>query len=220
MCEPAVVRHALGAEQILDRERHAFERAAPRRGRAARRTRSAISSARSGVSVMKAFSARAASIARMCAGASSRAENCFDAQAVARGRERQLRSDRSLDHLRDHEVVVLALGRVAEDVLRPRRHRSPGPRAMASRIATTRSSARRPPVSTSFSCSIQLQDVRQLTARAAPARSSGTSIRARRAIRSTVASSIDICHGPPERHGPSNSMAPRRQGRREPVGRR
>ena len=56
--------HALGAEQILDRQRQAFQRAAPRLWpRCARRTASAIASAFSGVSVMKALSGRAFSIA-------------------------------------------------------------------------------------------------------------------------------------------------------------
>ena len=66
----------LGAEQILDAERDAFQRARLALGFNRSSLAAAISSARSGVLSMKALSASlAASIASICARASSSAEN-------------------------------------------------------------------------------------------------------------------------------------------------
>ena len=149
-------RHALGAEQVLDRQRHALEQPALARPRAAPSAAAAIASARSGVSVMKAFRPRWRSIAATCAGASSAAENDACPQPVAGGRQGEPGEIASFDHLRHDEVAVMRLGRVARGCRRgrpPSRHRVR--RASAARIGMTERKGSTPSVSTSPSCSIQ-----------------------------------------------------------------
>ena len=188
MCEPAVVSTPSVQNRSLMRERHAFERPRLAARDALHRTPRAMASACSGVSVMKALSGRAASIAATCAAVSSRAENFFARQPVARlgegevGQRRLItrppwarRRSRAPCSRRVGQDLVAAIA-VAHHVLAHRqrhaRRRSPSARR---RRCRPRSAAR----SSSGSATARRRD--------APARLSGTLMRASVAIRATVA---------------------------------
>ena len=179
-------------------------RASPR---AIRRSASAaIASACSGVSVMKALSARARAIAARWASTSSFAENAL----AARPSRAAARLCAASPLIRRPSARRNSRPRARARSLRMSSARPPSVTSSArsaSFIATTEVIGGTPAVSTSFSCSIHSR-MRDSSPASGASSVSGTAIRASRATRATVASSSDIWHGLPRAAGAAPSCRP------------
>ena len=160
---------------------------------------SACASARSPVTVMKAFSRGfSASIAARCASVSSRAEKSPRPQSVARLRDGQVGEAHrrgsmqpSLDDLGNDEEVPCPLRRVGQHLVGIAAIGHHVLAHLQRHLRARRSAARRPSTFTSLSCSIQPR-MPFSSACSAASSASSTWMRASVAMRRTVAGSSDM----------------------------
>ena len=155
---PCGRQHALGAIEVLDRDRDAVKRPAPRRAPSRWSAASAMASACSGVSVIKAFKrSRHLDRGNIAFGQFARRKGLAASPSRASARVRAVKEPVTRSPSARRKIPVQPRPVRCRGSPRGNRRRSPDPRASAGRSPRRSPSARRRSVSTSFNCSTQVR---------------------------------------------------------------